>query len=219
MNVRRYELIVFDWDGTLMDSAAAIAEALQDSCGDLGYPVPSDKDARHIIGLGLRDALEYILPDVDVAEHPKIVDRYRYHFLKRDGGTTLFAGAADMVKDLYDTGSLLGVATGKSRRGLDRALGETGLKQYIHASRCADEGHCKPHPGMLEWILDELNVRRERALMIGDTSHDMEMARAAGVARVAMSHGAHPRAELLPFEPLACLDSCMELHGWLKENG
>ena len=215
---RRYKLIVFDWDGTLMDSAAAIAEALQESCRDLGFPVPSDRDARHIIGLGLQEALEYILPGVAVADHPKIVDRYRYHFLKRDGGTTLFEGAKEMVRSLHEREYLLAIATGKSRRGLDRALGETGLQQLIHASRCADEGFCKPHPGMIQWILDELNVPPEKALMIGDTSHDMEMARAAGVPRIAMAHGAHPREELLPYEPLACLDSCVELHAWLTAN-
>lgn len=215
---RRYELIVFDWDGTLMDSAAAIAEALQESCRDLELPVPTDRDARHIIGLGLREALEYILPGVAAAEHPRIVERYRYHFLKRDGGTTLFDGAAEMVKALHEDDYLIAIATGKSRRGLNRALDETGLHSYIHASRCADEGFCKPHPGMIQWILDELGVAPERALMIGDTSHDMEMARAAGVPRVAMAHGAHPRHELMPFEPLACLDSCRDLHEWLDEN-
>jgi phosphoglycolate phosphatase len=215
---RRFDLLIFDWDGTLMDSAACIAGSLQSACEDLGLPVPSDRDARYVIGLGLHDAMAHILPDVPVSEYQRVVERYRHHFLRGDADTTLFAGVADMLEDLRANGYLLAVATGKSRRGLDRALGATGLAAQFHATRCADEGHTKPDPRMLQWLLDATDVAAERALMIGDTTHDMAMAQAAGVARVAVAHGAHEAAELLRYEPLACVGDCAELRAWLAQH-
>lgn len=215
---RQFDLLVFDWDGTLMDSAECIASSLQAACNDLGFPVPSERAARYVIGLGLNDAMAHILPEVGASEYPRIVERYRHHFLQRDIGTTLFSGAADMVRTLRDSGHLLAVATGKSRRGLDRALAATGLAAYFHASRCADEGYSKPDPAMLRCILEHLDVQPERALMIGDTTHDMQMARSAGVARLAVSHGAHDASDLLEYEPLACLGNCQALLGWLSDH-
>ena len=215
---RRFDLLVFDWDGTLMDSAACIAGCLQAACRDLGLAVPSDRDARYIIGLGLNDALAHVLPGVAPAEYPRIVERYRHHFLNRDSETALFSGTAEMLAALREAGHLLAVATGKSRRGLDRALEATGLAAYFDATRCADEGHSKPHPGMLQRLLEALEVAPEKALMIGDTTHDMLMARAAGVARVAIAHGAHEAHELLALEPLACVRDCAELRQWLLEH-
>ena len=215
---RRFDLLIFDWDGTLMDSAACIAMSLQCACRDLGFPVPSDRDARYIIGLGLHDAMAYLLPDVSASEYPRISERYRHHFLERDANTTLFEGAESMVRELRAAGHLLAIATGKSRRGLDRALAATGLAECFHVTRCADEGHAKPDPGMLHRVLEALEVPANRALMIGDTTHDMAMARAAGVDRVALSHGAHGRNELMEYEPLACIASCVELRAWLFEN-
>jgi len=215
---RRFELLVFDWDGTLMDSAACIAAALQCACRDLGHPVPSERDARYVIGLGLNDALAHVLPGVAPCDYHVVVDRYRHHFLLRDGGTTLFSGVSEMLHALRDKGHLLAIATGKSRRGLDRALEATGLGEYFHITRCADEGYSKPHPGMLRWIMEAVGISENRALMIGDTTHDMEMARAAGVARVALACGAHERAHLLECAPLACLNDCAELESWLAQN-
>ena len=215
---RRFDLLVFDWDGTLMDSAACIAGSLQAACRDLDLPVPSDREARFVIGLGLNDTMAHILPALPPAEYPRVVERYRHHFMERDAHTTLFAGVETMLNELRDRGHLLAVATGKSRRGLDRALTAAGLDRCFHATRCADEGHSKPHPGMLHRILEALNVEAERALMIGDTTHDMKMAKAAGVARVAVSHGAHETRELLDYEPLACVGDCGELHAWLARN-
>lgn len=212
---KRFELLVFDWDGTLMDSAAAISASLQAACGDLGLPVPTEENARFIIGLGLNDAMAHILPGLDSAEYPKVVDRYRHHFLLRDSDTTLFPGAAETVKELHARGFMLAVATGKSRRGLDRALDATGLKAYFHATRCADEGFSKPHPGMLQALMDDLGVGRDKTLMIGDTTHDMAMAQNADVARLGAAYGAHPRAELLLYAPLACVDGFPELREWL----
>ena len=215
---RRFDLLVFDWDGTLMDSAACIAGSLQAACRDLGLAVPSDRDARYIIGLGLNDALAHVLPDLAPAEYPRIVERYRHHFLNRDGETALFSGTAEMLAELRDAGHLLAVATGKSRRGLDRALAATGLAACFHATRCADEGYSKPHPGMLHRLLETLDVAPDRALMIGDTTHDLLMARSAGMARVAVAHGAHDVDALLELEPLACARDCPELRQWLREH-
>ena len=215
---RQFDLLVFDWDGTLMDSAASIASALRAACGDLGYPVPSERDARYIIGLGLNDALAHVLPGVAPAEYPRVVERYRHHFTQRDGGTTLFDGASEMLAELRESGHTLAVATGKSRKGLERALQSTRLASLFHATRCGDEGFSKPHPGMLHWLIETLGIPADRTLMIGDTTHDMEMARAAGVARVAIGHGAHETCDLLPYEPLACVADCGELRAWLREN-
>ncbi len=215
---RRFDLLVFDWDGTLMDSAAAISSSIQAACRDLGLPVPRDEQARYVIGLGLTDAMAHILPGLDPARYADVQERYRVHFLQRDSGTTLFPGAAETVASLHASGFLLGVATGKSRRGLDRALAATGLRSYFHATRCADEGHSKPHPGMLLGLMSELGVSGEKTLMIGDTTHDMEMAHAAGVSRLGVAYGAHAKTALLEFAPVACLDDFGSLRQWLMNN-
>jgi phosphoglycolate phosphatase len=214
----RFDLLVFDWDGTLMDSAAAIALSLQSACRDLDFPVPAEEHARYVIGLGLDDAMAHILPDLDPSHYSSVRERYRHHFLANDAGTTLFPGAAEAITALHGEGFLLGVATGKSRKGLDRALGATGLRPYFHATRCADEAASKPHPAMLLELMGELDVTPERTLMIGDTTHDMGMARAAGVARVAAAYGAHARETLLEYEPLACVGDFGELRAWLEQN-
>ena len=213
-----YELIVFDWDGTLMDSAAVITASLRAACRDLDLAVPSEAQARYVIGLGLHDAMSHILPGVDASLFPRVAERYREHFLRLDSTTTLFPGAAEIIQDLHASGFLLGVATGKSRRGLDRALAATGLNQFFHATRCADEGHSKPDPGMLLGLIETLGADRTRTLMIGDTTHDMAMARAAGVPRLGITHGAHASSALLEYAPLACVDDFPSLRQWLEEN-
>ena len=215
---RRFELLVFDWDGTLMDSAAAIAASIQAACRDLELPVPSEEQARYVIGLGLGDALAHILPGLDPVRYQDVQARYRIHFLERDASTMLFPGAAEMVAALHGSGHLLAVATGKSRRGLDRALDATGLGNYFHATRCADEGHTKPHPGMLLGLMEELGIASERTLMIGDTTHDMEMARAAGVSRLGAAYGAHAKEDLLGYAPVACVEDFDGLRRWLAPN-
>ncbi len=212
---RQFELLVFDWDGTLMDSAAAISESLQTACAELGLPVPSRERARYVIGLGLRDALTHVLPDLPESEYPRVLERFRVHFLQRDAGTTLFAGAADMLRELEGAGFMLAVATGKSRRGLDRALQATGLQGVFDATRCADEGFSKPHPGMLEAVMDRLATPPAATVMIGDTTHDLEMANAAGVAAVAVTYGAHAREALSLCKPLAMVDELQGLRRWL----
>ena len=212
---RRFELLVFDWDGTLMDSAAAIVGSLQAACADLELPVPADAQARYVIGLGLPDAMRPILPELPPAEYPRVVERYRAQFLRRDGGTTLFPGAAELIRELHAGGFLLAVATGKSRRGLDRALNDTGLTDFFHATRCADEGFSKPDPGMLAAVMDTLATPPAATLMIGDTTHDLEMANAAGVAAIAVTYGAHERAALTACKPLAMVDELQGLRDWL----
>jgi phosphoglycolate phosphatase len=212
---RQFDLLVFDWDGTLMDSAGAISSSLRAACADMGLEVPSDESARYVIGLGLDDALAHVVPGLPRNAYPALLERYRYHFLKQDGGTTLFEGAHETLAALREQGFLLAVATGKSRRGLDRALDASDSRQYFHATRCADESFSKPNPTMLLWLLDELQVPSERTLMIGDTSHDMEMAAAAQVPRLGVSYGAHPRGNLLKHAPVACVDTFDELHRWL----
>jgi phosphoglycolate phosphatase len=215
---RRFDLLVFDWDGTLMDSAAAITLSLQSACRDLDFPVPAAEQARYVIGLGLDDAMAHILPDLDPSHYPRVRERYRHHFLANDAGTSLFSGAGETIAALHAAGFLLGVATGKSRRGLDRALEATRLQRFFHASRCADEAASKPHPAMLLELMEELDVVPERTLMIGDTTHDMGMARAAGVARLAAAYGAHARPALLDYEPVACAADFGELRAWLEQN-
>lgn len=215
---KQFELLVFDWDGTLMDSAAAIAESLQAACAELALPVPDDAQARYVIGLGLQDAMKHILPDLPPGEYSRVVNCYRVHFLRKDGGTTLFPGMGDMIRELHAAGYLLAVATGKSRRGLDRALDETGLRDFFHVTRCADEGHAKPHPGMLEAVMESLAMSPASTAMIGDTTHDLEMARAAGVSAIGVTYGAHERAALGSYPALALLDEPAALRNWLLQH-
>lgn len=215
---QQFDLIVFDWDGTLMDSAALIVDSLQSACRDLELKVPSVSQARHVIGLGLSEAIAYLQPDLAPASYEDLVARYRHYYVGRDEATPLFPGAAELVEELNNTGFMLAVATGKSRRGLDRALEHTGLSTWFHASRCADECFSKPHPEMLLQLMERLGAAPERTLMIGDTSHDLGMAKAAGVAGLAVSYGAHPRAALCELAPVICVDSVEELRTWLTAN-
>lgn len=215
---RRYELIVFDWDGTLLDSASAIVEAIQSACRDLGIPEPSDARARHVIGLGLADAMRHAVPELAAEDYGRMVERYRHHYLSRDHELRLFRGVETMLEQLADAGFLLAVATGKSRAGLDRALRTSGLGPHFIASRCADECHSKPHPQMLEELMDELAVAPERTIMIGDTTHDLLMARNAGVDSIGVAYGAHPRSSLEELAPRLIANEIADLHAWLMHN-
>lgn len=216
--MKRYELIVFDWDGTLMDSAAMIVDSVQAAARDLGLEPPSDERARHIIGLGLGDALRHAMPDLPEDHYPELVERYRHHYLSRDHQLVLFAGADALIRQLSENGFRLGVATGKSRKGLDRALVHSGLGDLFHGTRCADECHSKPHPQMIEELMDEFAVSPAQTLMIGDTTHDLLMAHNAGVDAVAVSYGAHPTDVLATAVSLYCADSIADLSAWLKQN-
>lgn len=215
---KRFELIVFDWDGTLMDSAGAIVACIQMAARDLGLAPPPEERARHVIGLGLGEALRHALPELEEERHHELADRYRYHYLAQDHELTLFAGAENLVRALGEAGHVLAIATGKSRKGLDRALAHSGLGTFFHGTRCADECHSKPHPQMIEELMDELAVAPEQTLMIGDTTHDLLMARNAGVDAVAVSYGAHPRTGLAEVNYRYCADSVADLQAWLRAN-
>lgn len=214
----KYELIVFDWDGTLIDSAGAIVASMQAACRDLGQPEPTRERASHVIGLGLRDALAIVAPDLPESDYGRLVDRYRYHFLARDAGLPLFDGVREMLADLEANGHMLAIATGKSHAGLQRALDQTGIRSHFVATRCADRCAPKPAPDMLHELMCELSGKPDSTLMIGDTSHDLEMAANAGVRAVAVSYGAHPREKLVPFSPVALVDRMEDLRQWLRSN-
>lgn len=212
----KYELVVFDWDGTLLDSAGAIVQAIQAACRDLQLPEPSDAQARHVIGLGLVDAMRHAVPELEPENYQAMVERYRFHYLSGDHQLVLFEGVRDMLTSLQSAGHILTIATGKSRAGLDRALDHSGLRSFFQASRCADECHSKPHPQMLDQLVAEFAVPLESTVMIGDTSHDLLMASNAGVDSLAVTYGAHPHEYLLEHKPLACLHTVRELDLWLK---
>lgn len=218
MAERRYELLVFDWDGTLVDSAGAIVESILESCRDMGLPVPEPERARYTIGLGAEDALRISAPDLPRERYREFAAHYRKHFVLREGTTAVFEGIPDLISALHAQGHLLAIATGKSRRGLDRALQSTGLGPFFHGSRCADETSPKPHPAMLHELLDEFAISPARALMIGDTAHDLQMAASAGVHGLAVSYGAHGEESLLGCAPRGCVSSVQQLRTWLKTN-
>ena len=215
---RRFELIVFDWDGTLLDSAGAIVACMQAAARDVGVPVPDDERASHVIGLGLDDALTHAVPGLQRDQYAQFVERYRVHFLARDARLPLFPGTREMLSALRDRGHTLAIATGKSRAGLARALTTVELVDVFAATRCADQCEPKPHPAMLHELMEELDAGPGSTLMIGDTSHDLQMAAAAGVPAVAVAYGAHPREALHALTPLALVESMEELTRWLRAN-
>ncbi len=210
-----YELIVFDWDGTLMDSTHVIASSLQEACRDVGVSVPADRDARFVIGLNLVDTFNHVAPGLDEARRQRLAERYRHHFLSRENEMPLYDGVREMLDDLRGRGLRLAVATGKARRGLDRVLEITGLRNSFETTRCADEGFAKPHPDMLLTILDLTGVERRNAVMVGDTTHDLELAANAGVDAVSVSYGAHDEALLATRAATARFTRVTDLHQWL----
>jgi phosphoglycolate phosphatase len=214
--VRRFNLLVFDWDGTLFDSTGAIVSALKAACRALSIPAPSDEEARRGIGLGLVEALRHSIPNLPEARVPELIERFGVEYLRRESALGLFEGIPELIGRLHASGITLGVATGKSRRGLDRVLANTGLGPFFSATRCADQCFSKPHPQMLLEIIDTCLVSPERTLMIGDTTHDLQMAKNAGVSSLAVSYGAHSAGTLDALKPLVRVDSTAELAAWLE---
>ncbi|MFQ6023673.1 MAG: HAD-IA family hydrolase [Acidiferrobacterales bacterium] len=213
---RRYDLVVFDWDGTLMDSEAKIVRCLSAAMRDAGVSDPGDEAVRDIIGLGMEEAAGRLVPGLGTQVRDKVIERFRQHYLHLDKTElAFFPGVEEGLNGLAQDGYLLAVATGRPRRGLDRLMAEAGLEQLFVATRCADEAFSKPHPAMLEDILDETGVTTKQTLMVGDTVYDMQMARNAGVEALAVSYGVHDRARLLACGPVACLDSFDEVCRWL----
>jgi phosphoglycolate phosphatase len=215
----RFKLIVFDWDGTLMDSESKIVACIQAAFDDLGEPAPSREAARNVIGLGLKETMAELWPEANPAQWSLVADRYRYYFLSADQTpSVLFPGARELVDWLLEQNYLLAVATGKSRHGLDVALDGTGLADRFHATRCADETFSKPHPEMLLQIIDELGVGGADTLMVGDTEYDMQMASNAGTSALAACYGVHDRQRLLTQNPLGCLETLAEMRPWLERS-
>jgi len=217
MTGRRYRLVVFDWDGTLMDSAAKIVNCFRRAACDAGQPVPSARAVRGIIGLGLAQALERLFPGAGHDALVRVADAYRGHFLEHDDTPTgLFPGVREGLAGLRDDGFRLAVATGKVRRGLDRVLAETGTAELFDATRCVDEAASKPDPLMLHDLLALTGVEAQAAVMVGDTTFDLQMAAAAGMDALAVRYGAHEPESLEAERQLACLDAFDEVVGWLR---
>lgn len=203
-----FDLVIFDWDGTLMDSVAQIVRSVKAAALDLQVPEPSDAAARDIIGLGLPEAMRVLFPQVPEADRLALRQRYAHHFVQGSGGHSQpFAGAETLLQHLRGQGRTLAVATGKTRIGLNRVLGDTGWHPYFAATRCADETASKPDPLMLQELLQELDVPVTRALMIGDTTYDLAMAEAIGMASIGVTYGVHAPERLLAHRPLALCDS------------
>ena len=213
--IRQFDLIAFDWDGTLFDSTAIITRCIQDAVRDVGGTVPTDEAASYVIGLGLMQALAHAAPDVPQDKYPELGARYKYHYLQHLNDISMFKGVLPMLLELRAQGYLLAVATGKSRKGLDEALHAVELKGLFHASRTADETAGKPHPRMLHELMAELGVPAERVLMVGDTTHDLQLALNAGCASVGVSYGAHESAAFEALQPRFIAHSVAELHRWL----
>ena len=211
------KLLVFDWDGTLMDSEAHIVSCMQMAIASLALEPRSADQVKNIIGLGLQEAVTGLYPDADTVLVRALADRYREHWLAGNRQSELFPGVEATLRLLKDEGFNLAVATGKGRCGLDKVLRETGLADIFDATRCSDETRSKPHPLMLEQIMAELRTAPDQTLMIGDTEYDMAMARNARAHPVAVSYGVHDWSRLQPHAPLTCLDQITDLSDWLAE--
>ena len=216
---RQYDLIAFDWDGTLFDSTAIIVRCIQQAVLDVGGAKPSDADAAYVIGMALMPALARAAPDVPPAKYRELGERYRHHYAQHCDDISLFDGVLQMIDSLKQRGHFVTVATGKGRRGLNDALHTAQLKGVFHGSRTADETAGKPDPLMLHELMAEFDVPPERTLMIGDTTHDLQMALNAKCASVAVSYGAHEPQGLHALGPLLVAHSVRELHDWLLVHG
>lgn len=211
-----YKLIIFDWDGTLMDSQARIVACLQSAAAEMQLHPLAETTLKNVIGLGLKEAIFQLYPHLQDGQLSDFADRYRYHFLSaNDTPSGLFPNVRPMLEQLNEKGFMLAIATGKARRGLTPVLQETGLTKLFHGSRCADETRSKPHPQMLEELLDEFAVMAEDAIMVGDTEYDMLMAKSLGMDALAVSYGVHDKTDILKHQPLSCVDSVSELSQWL----
>ncbi len=215
---RRYDLIVFDWDGTLSDSTGLIVRCIQAACRDVGTAVPSNEAAAYVIGLGLRDALMHAAPGFPVERYPELAQRYRHHYVERAHELVLFDGTLEMLLALKSRNHGLAVATGKNRRGLDDALANSPLRGLFDGTRTADETASKPNPLMLLELMAELGAAPDRTLMIGDTTHDLLLAANAGVAGLGVSYGAHEHSAFDAYAPVFIAHSTPELHRWLVLN-
>lgn len=215
----RYKLIAFDWDGTLMDSVDLIASCLEAAFRQAGLPVLSPERYRRIIGLGLQEAMHELMPGLTGKDLESVVEHYRDCFLSAPPERMpFFAEVESTLDSLHAAGYRLAVATGKARRGLDRLFEQHDVCRVFSSSRCADESQSKPAPDMLLELMQENGVRAEETLMVGDSLHDIRMARAAGVDALGIAHGVNTCEELLTCGAIACLSSMAELQPWLEEH-
>lgn len=218
-NNRKYQLIVFDWDGTIADSVQQIVSAMENAIVMHGLDHPGTEQIAGGIGLGLMEFIEKLFPELEQEIRKRIANSYREHYLSSAADiTTLFPEAEATIKTLFDEGYYLAIATGKSRRGLERSLGHTKLSGYFHVTRCADETFSKPHPQMLLEIMALLDMPTGNTLMVGDSEHDMQMAENAGVPSLAVNYGAQSSRRLLEFNPVSILQSLYDLPSWLKQQ-
>jgi phosphoglycolate phosphatase len=215
---RQFDLIAFDWDGTLFDSTKIIVRCIQRAVADVGGTVPTDQEASYVIGMGLMQALAHAAPDVPQDRYPELGARYRHHYLAHQDDLVLFDGVLPLLEALRTRHHWLAVATGKSRRGLDDVLQARQLQGMFHGSRTADETAGKPHPRMLEELMREFGTEPERTLMVGDTTHDLQMALNAGCASVGVSYGAHEPGGFDELQPRFVAHSVAELQRWLLEH-
>jgi phosphoglycolate phosphatase len=216
--MRRYELVIFDWDGTIMDSTGLIASCIQEACREMGLAVPPESEAKWVIGLGILQSMERVAPGLDPPRSREFAERYRRHFLARDHEAPLFGGIAELLAELRGRDRRLAVATGKSRRGLERALAASGIGAMFEATRCADEGFPKPHPDMVLHLLEETGVDAQQAVLVGDTTHDLELAANAGVDAIAVTYGAHDEKLLRERAARHYAASVEDLRRWLAQH-
>ena len=212
-----YKLLIFDWDGTLINSESSIVTCMKLAMRDVGLPILSSDEIKNIIGLGLYEALVKLFPSANNDQYQHLIERYRVHFLAMEQAIP-FEGVKETLAHLYERGYLLAVATGKGRAGLNKALKHVQFQQFFHATRCADETRSKPHPQMVNELLEELEVTPDNALMVGDTEYDLEMAQNAGVDGVAVSYGVHDIERLHQYKPVVKLDKLSEIIPWLDRN-
>ena len=219
MTPRNFDLIAFDWDGTLFDSTQIIVRCIQAAVKDVGGTVPTDQAAAYVIGLGLMQALAHAAPDVPKDKYPLLGERYRHHYQLHADDLSLFDGVLPLLADLKARGYLLAVATGKSRQGLDEALQTVQLKGVFDASRTADKTAGKPDPKMLHELMAELGTSAQRTLMVGDTTHDLQMALNAGCPSLGVSYGAHEPSAFAALGPLHIAHSVQDMQDWFAQNG
>ncbi len=216
INNKKYQLLVFDWDGTLADSEACIIDAMQIATAEAELPKCNDAQIRDVIGLSLEGAIEALFPEVEISVRNSVADRYREHYFSTSTSPVpVFEGVVEILEKLNQENYFLAVATGKSRRGLDRSLNETGLDKYFHTTRCADETISKPNPQMLIEIIEFFGLEAVDALMIGDSEYDLQMANNAGTESVAVSYGVHNAERLQQCEPLGIIHNITELSDYL----
>jgi phosphoglycolate phosphatase len=216
---RRYDLVIFDWDGTLMDSVGRIVSSMRAAAADAGLNVPTEQAVKGIIGLSLHEVYDILFPGAPEKYLDQLKDAYRQHYVELDNTPTpMFAGALETIDYLKSSGYQIAVATGKARPGLQRVWNEINMNGVFDASRCADECMGKPHPQMVLEILKETRIDPSRSIVVGDTSYDMEMAQRATVDRVAALYGAHHPELLTPYSPVKKLDNLIELKTWLQNH-